>query len=234
MFHVDEILSCLLDNYKATASWNVDSSPLKMATGGAPCVLFVGSTGSGKSTLCNFLYDLGESETKTFPEAKLGNHNPTTQNINKNTVEIRNSGTHNGSLFTFIDTPGLNESTEKDISHMRDLYEKILSVGSINVLVIVIPYNFKLDIQVNDTIAYFRDAFMPLFRAAGHVCVVVTQMSGEDFEKAEESGGVEKNIQQILQICNKQLGTELQHCCFFIIDARAKRKGMRNHSHFLS
>lgn len=170
----------------------------------SPSVIFVGSTGAGKSTLGNFLHDLGEGPA-VFDRAPTGDHRPKTQETTAVGVDIGNSFGFNGSKLMLIDTPGLNESIEKDLDHITSLYSTISSIGEINVLVLVVPYNFKLDAQWSKTMSFFRDAFLPLF-TLGHVCLILTHMSEEDYENAQDDVGFEAVKTKILRECNEVLG----------------------------
>lgn len=146
----------------------------------------------------------------TFIEAAPGNHSSTTQATSCLTVQISNSLRQNGNLFNFIDTPGLNESIERDMSHMTSLYKTIQNIGEINAIVLVIPYNFKLDIQWVHTVSFFRDAFFPLF-TRGHACIALTHMGSEDYDKAEElDGGFKAVKDKVLAECNQMLGLSCQ------------------------
>ena len=122
-------------------------------------------------------------------EAKPGHHASVTQTVSQRLVVVKHSLNFTGSKLVLIDTPGLNESIQRDLDHMRGLYQTLQSVDGISAIVLVIPYNFKTDIQWTNTVRYFRDAFMPLF-TKGHVCVVLTHMSEDDYEKAQETYGL--------------------------------------------
>lgn len=209
-------------------SQNSNIAVLQEQQGFIPCstkkrpstVLFVGATGAGKSTICNYLYDLGE--TQMFIEAATGNHYSTTQSTSLVEIEIKNSLYHNGNIFTFMDTPGLNENIMKDIAHVHELYKIIQQVVEISVIVLVIPYNFKFDIAWIQTMSFFRDAFKPLFEK-GRSCIALTHMSSEDFKKLEEGDGFKMITKTILQECNAKLGNYMQ---VFVVTSQIYKNGV--------
>lgn len=192
----------------------VHSSAPESGSCRTPAILFVGSTGAGKSTLCNYLHDLGESE-HLFITAQPGQHSSVTQDVLQQIVVVKNSANHNGSKFMLIDTPGLNESVQRDLDHMLGLFQALQTMHGISAIVLVIPYNWKNDVQWLGTVRYFRDAFMPLF-TKGHACVVVTHMAEDDFEKAEEKGGFETIAKRNLENVNNSLGANFALFCLFV------------------
>lgn len=120
-------------------------------------------------------------------------------------MKIGNSLWHNGWCFNFIDTPGLNASPATDLQHMVKLCQAVQIIGEINAIVLVIPYNFKLDLQWVDTMSFFRDAFYSLF-ARGHACLAINHMSADDFQRADETvGGFSAMTKQVLAECNEKL-----------------------------
>lgn len=143
---------------------------------------------------------------REFIAAQPGCHSSVTQNTSHLQIQVVNSIHKNGAKYNFIDTPGLNESTKQDLVHMKELYQNILTIGEINALVLVIPYNFKLDIQWVQTVSFFRDAFLPLF-ARGHACIALTHMSEEDYLNLQDSEeGFEETKNKVLADCNEKLG----------------------------
>ena len=171
-------------------------------------ILFVGGTGAGKSSLGNYLHDLGQNK-RVFEPAEDGCKASKTQHTSHSVICIKNSYSCNGTQFAFIDTPGLNESTDKDITHMQELLSEVQALKYVNVLVLVIPYNFKLDIQLVQTMKFYRELFMPLF-VAGNVCIVLTHMSEDDLDR--EQADSETNVKQNhLKCCNEALGLQISY-----------------------
>lgn len=66
-----------------------------------PSVIFVGSTGAGKSTLCNFLHDLGEGHFEFVP-APIDSHQPQTQETVPVVIQVKNSVSYAGTKITLI------------------------------------------------------------------------------------------------------------------------------------
>ena len=137
--------------------------------------MLVGSTGSGKSTLGNFLVNpdnhhiLGVKQTFETAQTNL----PQTQTTS--TSEFQ----HEEQTFTVIDTPGLNESAWKDLSHMIDIV-KVLRTGmrSVRACVLCTKFNAKVDAQYKATIEYYSRLLPTLFE--GNVVVVMTSFSTDE------------------------------------------------------
>lgn len=180
-----------------------------------PSVIFVGSTGAGKSTLCNFLHDLGEGHFEFVP-APIDSHQPQTQETVPVVIQVKNSVSYAGTKITLIDTPGLNESIERDLDHMKSLYKTIRKIENINAIALVIPFNFKVDMQWLATMTFFRDAFLPLF-VHGHACLAVTHMSKEDYQNAQDDIGFEDLQKKTLAEVNKMLGLLVLEFVIFIV-----------------
>ena len=72
--------------------------------------------------------------------------------------------------LTVTDTPGLNESPEKDLEHMIDLVENLRVKKIITACIFVVKFNSKIDEQYRDTIKYFSRLRPSLF---GHNCIIV-------------------------------------------------------------
>ena len=95
-------------------------------------LLMIGSTGNGKSTLGNFLLNpdddhiLGDKQAFKTAQTNV----PQTQKVQPQTF------THNGTLFTVVDTPGLNESACKDLDHMIDIIKFLQTMKSVGACVL--------------------------------------------------------------------------------------------------
>ena len=84
--------------------------------------------------------------------------------------EVRPSVPAQKMELTVIDTPGLNESPEKDLEHMIDLVENLRQKETIKACIFVVKFNSKIDEQYRDTIKYFSRLRPSLF---GHNCIIV-------------------------------------------------------------
>ncbi|XP_062712215.1 uncharacterized protein LOC134289771 [Aedes albopictus] len=118
-------------------------------------ILLLGETGSGKSTLINYLanYFLGGSlddlkiaiPMKYHPQNKPGFPIHSEQDISDKTKSKTEKCTlynfmHNGKQYGFIDVPGLSDTNgaDKDIEHIENIMTTAENIGSIAAIVLVI------------------------------------------------------------------------------------------------
>jgi cell division protein FtsB len=142
---------------------------------GKATVLLIGSTGNGKSSLGNFLFDPFDDETlydyekqyfKTSRDAKP--HTNETKVVWKNVVH---HSFHHRNL-TVIDTPGLNDL--KNRKNMICLM-KALDLEGIHTCIVVVKFDGKIDNQFKETIKYYFKLLPDLF--GSNLIVVVTHYS---------------------------------------------------------
>lgn len=160
-------------------------------------VLLIGSTGSGKSTLGNFLIDPDDSSS-TPAFAVATDNKPMTKSTKVADVPI--TATRDIENFTgekalvIIDTPGLNESKSEDLLHMKDIIERLNKVKRIKACVFVVKFSAKIDQQYKDTIDYYSQLLPDLFKS--NVLVVVT-----DYQTDKRSEAMRKrqriNVEEI-------------------------------------
>lgn len=110
----------------------------------------VGSTGSGKSCLLNFLLDPCEEHCFS-PEEQTCKTGETTRSC---TLECK--VVTKGSLKV-VDTPGTNESHGADLVHMINVAKALRQVGKLNLVLLAMSYQKRLDQQWKDTVLYYRD-----------------------------------------------------------------------------
>ena len=194
-------------NANTKISNTVPNKPTNTST-----ILLLGSLGAGKSSVCNFLHNLGEGK-RMFTEAEPGQFNLVTEKVTKIAVDIKNSLHFNGSKFVLIDTPGLNATEDIEKQFHYGLYQALQSGHGINVVALVVPFPYTPDIQWINTMIYCRKTLAPLF-AAKQVCVVLTFIREEDFSKMEDlPGGFEYATKNILEDINAKLG--ILFCVWF-------------------
>eukprot|EP00930_Biecheleria_cincta_P047177 TRINITY_DN3264_c0_g4_i1.p1 TRINITY_DN3264_c0_g4~~TRINITY_DN3264_c0_g4_i1.p1 ORF type:complete len:530 (+),score=78.20 TRINITY_DN3264_c0_g4_i1:25-1614(+) len=109
----------------------------------------VGSTGSGKSCLLNFLLDPREAHCFS-PEAQTFKTGETTKSC---TVECKVVTKRN---LKVVDTPGTNESHGADLAHMISVAEALQQVQKLNLVILAMSYQKRLDQQWKDTVLYYR------------------------------------------------------------------------------
>jgi len=91
-------------------------------------VIAIGHTGSGKSTLLNAI--LGLSEANGFEEGDCADAVTNSTSIKK--------GNWNGSPYSAIDTPGLDDPAGLDAEHIKQMVDFIKRTGQIQAILITI------------------------------------------------------------------------------------------------
>ena len=140
----------------------------------------------GKSTLGNFLLDPDEYhmfDKQTFVAAM--DNRPMTQEVRAVTRKVRSNEDTQYTTLSIIDTPGLNESAEKDLSHMIQIINKLSEFGEIRACILVIKFNAKIDAQYKATIQYYSKLLPGLFDK--NVIIVMTDFATDGHsEKVRE------------------------------------------------
>lgn len=168
-------------------------------------VVLLGSTGSGKSALGNYLYKWGLEDAQIFPVG-LGAF-PETQQCAVKDFTVAHPQKLGATLrVRVIDTPGLNEADpDRDLAHMTDLLDTIQTLGKISCVMLCVPWNFKLDRQNKETFAYYKELFRPAFEA-GNFVLVFTKVSPSDYGIHQERSDWSDTLQLRVQECSRELG----------------------------
>jgi predicted GTPase len=118
-----------------------------------PVVVVIGSTGTGKSSLCNILCGHPTGQRFMVWEKADSCTNITTKHIEKW------FGT--GSEFVLIDTPGLGDSKGRDSVHIAEMVDKLKETDYINAFIIVFNgANSRLDEHLKAMMTLFEKCSM--------------------------------------------------------------------------
>lgn len=138
-------------------------------------VVLIGSTGNGKSTLGNYLLNPSEehiTSSQTFKTAQ--DNKPHTQEVKLGKLDESSStdAESNAIPLTLVDTPGLNESSLKDLHNMIGIIQALQDVGKVQACILVVKFNTKIDVQYKATVSYYSKLLPDLFK--NNVIVVMT------------------------------------------------------------
>lgn len=191
-------------------------------------LLVLGSTGSGKSTLCNFLASYGKETVFKTSSSMQG----CTKKAQKYTFVIKiqlatmftnfgNNNSHENSHdlidseeteedveVTLIDTPGLNENShEEDFRNMIETFEFCRGVGLINGVVICIRHGSREDRQLQQTIQYYSDLYREVFDT-NNIAIMITGFPKDDFRELKKVDQFEEFLSNVKVTTNKLLSVK--------------------------
>ena len=166
-------------------------------------LLLLGSAGMGKSSLGNFLLDSAPSASDDDKSLYVawpppddqreggGQRFRTARSNEPETMAVQfASNLKTKPRLVVIDTPGLNESAVKDLSHMIDIVKVVKSHGSITACILCVKFDSKIDAQYKATIAYYAKLLPTLFEK--NVVIVMTNyLWSDDAMRMRETQGID-------------------------------------------
>ena len=163
-------------------------------------VLLIGSTGNGKSTLGNFLVNPTQDhifgDHQTFKTART--NRPETDIVESAVFEIT-TGSHKDNSLSVIDTPGIFEDENKDITHMINIIHALHSVGEIRACILVVKFSSKIDTPYKASIKYYSKLLQGMFET--NLLIVMTDHACDERSK---------NLRAMQGINEEQIKTNIQ------------------------
>ena len=127
-------------------------------------LLLIGSTGNGKSSLGNYLL---HCKAETVDEDGRRDLQEIFRTARTNLPETKTvqveSNLEESPQLAVMDTPGLNESAERDLPHMIEIITEVKNLGSITACLLCVKFDSKIDAQYRATIAYCKKLLPTLF-----------------------------------------------------------------------
>ena len=125
-----------------------------------PRIVFIGCTGSGKSSLCTAITGQDKSKearaASTFKIGKGAKSETTTCKVE----EHKWLGDEKESPFMCIDTPGLNDSEGDDEHHINEIIASMKKLDYVNCIVLVLNgTDPRFSKSLQDAISNFEEAF---------------------------------------------------------------------------
>ena len=160
-------------------------------------VVLIGKTGVGKSQLGNFILNRNYF--------KVGDtQNSETYEIQEGTSEI------NGIEVTIVDTPGLNDTEQKDENIMKKIVDKLSSDDSIDGIILVYsfrePRKVQKDQELRDNLykIFGEDLLKERVKIIFTSCSTGEERDEEEIEKEEiQKKDIKNFLSKIVQIIIK-------------------------------
>ncbi|EDR28929.1 hypothetical protein, conserved [Entamoeba dispar SAW760] len=160
-------------------------------------LIILGSTGSGKSALCNFILKKAVFNESDNPQSVAKETNGTCGEGDRQDVFV-------------IDTPGLQDSEGRERQYMNQMVEYIKGQKGLQAIVIVLDINQDRFAQhIKTMIKIIRNVF-PITDFWRHVCIVWTKcycyIPKEVIEEKKRSK-VGKYQEELMKVVNETTGT---------------------------
>ena len=126
-------------------------------------LIVIGSTGSTKSALGNFLFDPSEQHIFDQPTFKVG-HTGASETKGVTVGDGRRG-------VKVVDTAGLNESHDKDWKNMINCVRDLRETGLLNCVILVMKFENRMDQPWRDTVTYYNKLMGEAF--IGNLIVVL-------------------------------------------------------------
>ena len=190
------------------------------------CIIVVGSTGSGKSTLSSFMYDpVNYSHNPKFLRAK--GMEPQTEICQSETFSY--SANEDKYSVTLIDTPGLNENKIKDMEHIISIIQLLKRTKKITCVIICFNFLSKTDSQFISTIEYYANFLKKCF--AINLIITVTNVRMDEcsiLERKYNQMNIQKQKLELAEKIKRITKINYDSPAIFTIDANPYYKNIES------
>jgi predicted GTPase len=157
-------------------------------------IVFVGATGSGKSSLCTAL----TGQDKAGTSFKIGNK------ASSETSEVKMERYHwfgedREEEFLCIDTPGLDDELGRDNEYINNIIQEMQKLEYVNAIILVVNgQNPRFSTSLQNMISQFEKAFSSRFYEHSIICLTRWYQDEDSRAEREEDGRTEEKVTEDL------------------------------------
>lgn len=170
----------------------------------------LGETGTGKSQLCKLL----SNQSETFkPWSGIDSH---TNYVISERVQYAHGS------FTIYDTPGLNDSSDRDADHNRELHAQLSKVTNCNAFLLCCTVdNPRMTKSEKEIVHNFCQMFSK--RIVSNLAIVFTRVKKRRYDDLHEEGGDSRQCLERVEWISNQFGPLTGSVPAFYIDSKEQK-----------